>query len=532
MNEIELLARFRDEVPLGVSPRAEELFTSSLNPERPVVPVQHHSRVRRLRRPAMIFTPLAAAVAATVVVGTVVVGTVVVGTVLTGGSAPAGSPVLTAKLLADRAATAALAEPAVSPGQWVYLKQMWQTPTGHGDATSKGTQVQWQTADDRLTFLGGSAWMEAIPGPSALTYAQLSSLPADPAALDRYFAHLDYPEPGATQANKDVAAFFHIQGILEQYVTSPGLTAELYQALGDIPTVRVSTDARDIAGQPGVAFVLPATGQSERVEIILNATTYSYLGQASWGSVSGPTGTVATDVESGQAILRDVLVAAPGSTVPDSAPPAAAEQLAVRAAEAAGSQLITPGKPPVSTTPGQWIYRELTTGSRTEQVWATADDTEQASIVGASQGAGKLQVCARIAACASSVSWLVPAGPSMHALGQLATQSLLATLNRYQTGCADPAGDCNAVAVIAHELTGYVPAGGASPALFLALADVPGVTVQQLSGGYTALRFPFSSGITGILFSASTGKFAGYLTGSTETVITRQVPVSGPGILP
>jgi len=34
------------------------------------------------------------------------------------------------------------------------------------------------------------------------------------------------------------------------------------------------------------------------------------------------------------------------------------------------------------------------------------------------------------------------------------------------------------------------------------------------------------------LFSVSSGKFAGYLTGSTETVITRQVPVSGPGILP
>jgi hypothetical protein len=46
-----------------------------------------------------------------------------------------------------------------------------------------------------------------------------------------------------------------------------------------------------------------------------------------------------------------------------------------------------------------------------------------------------------------------------------------------------------------------------------------------------AFRFPFTDGITEILFNASTYQFAGYVRDGIETVITKEVTVSGPGSL-
>jgi hypothetical protein len=44
-----------------------------------------------------------------------------------------------------------------------------------------------------------------------------------------------------------------------------------------------------------------------------------------------------------------------------------------------------------------------------------------------------------------------------------------------------------------------------------------------------AFRFPFTAGVTEILLGASTYRFAGYVRGGIETVITKEVAVSGPG---
>jgi hypothetical protein len=291
MNEMDLLARFRDEVPPAISPQAEALFTTGMNSERPVIPASRPSRVQRSRRKAMMFTPIAAGLAAAAVAIAM----------LTGGSAPARPAVLTVKLLADRAAAAALIGPQVSAGQWVYLKEIWESPTGHDHAEQEITQVQWQTADGSKTYVGGNL-ITLTPSTAQLKYSQLSTLPASPAALDRYFERLEYPGTKATQANKDVAAFSAIEGILVRYVTPPGLTAELYRALADIPTVRVNPRVRDIAGRTGVAFVLPATAQSMILEIILNPTSYSFMAQAGWQ------GSQFTE----EAILQKALVTGPG----------------------------------------------------------------------------------------------------------------------------------------------------------------------------------------------------------------------------
>lgn len=81
--------------------------------------------------------------------------------------------------------------------------------------------------------------------------------------------------------------------------------------------------------------------------------------------------------------------------------------------------------------------------------------------------------------------------------------------------------------------TGYVNNGIAPPSTFLALADVPGVTVQRVTDvtgqADLAFRFPFTDGITEILFNASTYALVGYVRDGIETVITKEVPVTGPG---
>ncbi len=95
-------------------------------------------------------------------------------------------------------------------------------------------------------------------------------------------------------------------------------------------------------------------------------------------------------------------------------------------------------------------------------------------------------------------------------------------------------GDCNAVNVTANILAGYASYSGLTqPSFFLILADVPGVTVKRVTDvagqADVAFHFPFTDGITEILVSARTHRFAGYVRDGVETVITKEAPVAGAG---
>jgi hypothetical protein len=65
------------------------------------------------------------------------------------------------------------------------------------------------------------------------------------------------------------------------------------------------------------------------------------------------------------------------------------------------------------------------------------------------------------------------------------------------------------------------------------LAEIPGVTVQRVTDvtgqADIGFRFPFTDGITQILLNASTHQLTGYVRDGVETVITKEVTVSGPG---
>ena len=97
------------------------------------------------------------------------------------------------------------------------------------------------------------------------------------------------------------------------------------------------------------------------------------------------------------------------------------------------------------------------------------------------------------------------------------------------------AGDCNAVNAMTNMIAGYANRGGPHGNWFLMLADIPGVTVQRVTDvtgqSDLAFRFPFAGGVTEILLSASTHRFVGYVRDGIETVITKEVSVSGPGSL-
>ena len=67
------------------------------------------------------------------------------------------------------------------------------------------------------------------------------------------------------------------------------------------------------------------------------------------------------------------------------------------------------------------------------------------------------------------------------------------------------------------------------------LAEIPGVTVEHITDvagqADLALRFPFTDGVTEILFNASTYRLVGYVRNGTETVITKVAEVTGLGSL-
>ncbi len=411
------------------------------------------------------------------------------------------------------------------------------------------------TADGTLNYDAGSIGDPIYP------YDKLGSLPSDPAKLDAYFVSQD---PVKTD-NHSVVAFSQIEQMLFGMVLPPSLEAEMFHALALIPMVQVKDHVKDLAGRAGVAFVLPETKQSEQQEIILDASDYHLLAQGSWDDPSQP----APDSEI--AILKEYLVAELGSTQPSTTPPSPAELAAERIDFYQEHQY----KPPKvsNVTPGQWLYRDLRTDGQDRQVWATADDSAQAEYVN-----GTLQVCQRTEPCAASQQWLMPAGPSysliyppyphptkaqikqfmqnlkhhvkttspLQPVKPLPTlpeypRALLDKLNTYSTGCADVADDCNAVNVAANVLTGYGNYPSLNATWFYALADVPGVSVQQVTDAAgnqdIAFTFPAQDGVTAILvntrlLNAGTIQYEGYVRDGHQTLVLNQTLVSGPGVRP
>jgi hypothetical protein len=547
MNEMDELSRLRAEIPDRGAARAEEIFRAALIEElssserRLVSPPRNRFRLLRPKWHLAIAAPLALGLVAGVTVAVL----------------PSSPPVLTAQLLADRAAAAALTDPDVPAGQWIYVETE-NTFAGRRPAGVPSPMVQdgWMTADGTISDGAG------ISGNPIYPYDKLDSLPRDPAQLDAYFVSLD---PVKTD-NHSAVEFSQIDAMLFGMVLPPWLQAEMYRALALIPTIQVRQDVKDIAGRAGVAFLLPQTKQSEQQEIILDTSDYHLLAHADWDNLSQPSPTTET------AVLQEYPVAELGSTQPSTTPPSAAELAAEKIDFYEEYEYYTPKINHVA--PGQWLYRDLRIDGNDQEVWATADDSEQAAYVN-----GTLQVCHRTDPCAASEQWLMPVGPSFtliypqyprptkaelkqyrydlmhHKVPRPLRPSkpvklptlpeyprpLLDKLNAYSTGCADVAGDCNVVNVAADVLTGYGNYPYLDASWFLALADVPGVSLQHITDAAgqqdIAFTFPSQDGVTAILVNASLLnkgeiQYEGYVRNGHQTLVQHQALVSGPGVRP
>ena len=294
-------------------------------------------------RPRLVLTGLAAAAAAAAVSVALVAP----------GSTPAHPAAITARALAYRAAAAAAAQPAVAPGQWVYWDETTVSYSGEGSRQiiQKGSQTTyqvWTTADSTkaaailngslrylcpsqlipftcqtigqptltqirlaLTLGGGQADINKVP----ISYADLSSLPSNPLALDRYFGSLHGPGESAA-----LSEFQIIYDLLISYVMPPALTAELYRALGDVPGVTVNDHAVDAAGRTGIGFQIsipPTRGLYPDDQLILDPSTYEVMGYSSGFSlpVSNSSGfsLPGGDVKGiSTAVLTSSLVSGPG----------------------------------------------------------------------------------------------------------------------------------------------------------------------------------------------------------------------------
>jgi hypothetical protein len=337
MNDMNLLSEFRAEVPCTEnSPRAEDRILSAI--QSPQVTGGSRLGARPLHWPGSsrrgrlaVLAPLAAAVAAAAVTLTL----------LPGGGTNSPKP-LTAQLLADKAADAALARPAVHTGQWVYREYEWKmTLPGLGPQT--GTEPGWTPArggpgvflaqshatrsgkptparrPPLTTFFGTTSGSLAVGMEylqNVIPYSKLGTLPSDPAALENYLAHAGLNAPSPNTWDLAQSAFSQIQTMLCEYVLPPKLAAELFRALAYIPGISVRSDTTDITGRHGTAFVLttprgtglaPSPKDQVTQEMILNPADYTLI--AVQGSNTGSGGQVSiTQV----AILRQAYVSGIG----------------------------------------------------------------------------------------------------------------------------------------------------------------------------------------------------------------------------
>jgi hypothetical protein len=327
MDEMTLLEDFR----AAVAPPSEAVLARARARMTDGAPGLDHPGQRRLHWPRtrgkLVLTGLVGLAAATAAAVAVAL------TAAPGGEAShAGTVSPVVKEMAYRVAAAAATEPAVAPGQWVYWQEkapgedweIWTTADGTkaayvyqgkvafvpctGPQGERVASCQYIGQPHVEPVKAGGVAIGSLSGKMPVPYADLGSLPRDPAALVRYFAGLLTPGDGPAP----VRSFRVIEDLLITYVMPPGLTAELYRALGNIPGVTIDRHATDIAGRHGIGFkiALPAGQGAGFDELILNPETFALMGQQA--TVGHAAGAKAGQIVGGVAILKSALVSGPG----------------------------------------------------------------------------------------------------------------------------------------------------------------------------------------------------------------------------
>ena len=239
---------------------------------------------------------------------------------LTPASSPSssGNPArLTAKILADRAAAAALSGPAVTASQWIYRKSVVvATPA---NAASPVDVERWATADNTVAAAyidgqlevgpwrwpvtpSGNTMKKPVTKP-AMSYDSLSLLPSKPRAL---VALLGKTPVSRARAWRPGHAFELIGELFQSYLMPPEAAARIYHALGAITGVTAHEHAADVAGRHGTGFRFTGTGGTQ--EIIIDPRTHQFTGYQFLGDGRD----IHADGAWGVAILDLAFVSGPG----------------------------------------------------------------------------------------------------------------------------------------------------------------------------------------------------------------------------
>ena len=222
--------------------------------------------------------------------------------------------------LASQAVTAALADPDITPGQWVYRRNAVVAVPEQADRPV--VVERWFTADgtmgaayrDGRLEVGPWAWGVGPDGESRrgdlrephISYAALPSLPDDPGALVNLLANT--PVPRDDPAWNPGHAFEMIAGLFQLFLMPPAVTARVFRALAAIPEVTADSDAADPAGNPAAGFLLAGSPGGNQ-EILVSPQTHRFCGYQFLGDGRDIRG---SGYGWGIAVLRQELVSGPG----------------------------------------------------------------------------------------------------------------------------------------------------------------------------------------------------------------------------
>jgi len=332
VNELELVARLRDEVPLSTSTHVEHAVLSAIREPavdarlrpRSSAPLTTHARgrdgLRRLAPRPVLAAALALALGAGAAAGVAVSRNhppAYQQTQVIPWSGQAAAP-WPAKPSFGRARTEAelidyvtrVADMAPvrppSPHDWVVVKvEAARSSKGgggflFGPPDERQVSLQWSRVDGCAATstivvppnlppaktLTGSLTVSPkmcdqgdLAGWKSISYQYLNSLPTDPAALENVI--LANNPPGGYIPTRTAAIFDAIDNLLADgevwgAVIPPKLSAALYRILRELPGVRFESDT-DLAGRQGLGFYVVTEGYLKQ-ELVIDPLTYTYMG--------------------------------------------------------------------------------------------------------------------------------------------------------------------------------------------------------------------------------------------------------------
>jgi len=337
VNEIELLASLRDEVPLTASTRVESAVLTEIAASRQQAADggRRHRAPRPRRGPAFrpgfrpAFRPVIAGVLAAAVGAGAYAGVELSGIAGHGGAytvawsgRPAAQWPSTAHPSYGRAtsetqlityvtrAAAAMPGRAPKPDEWVAVKtESAHSAEGEGGylfgppdkrqidlawirgdqcasaslpsvpaTTAPGTTITGTLSVMTTGYYGPGCQGTTLGGWKSVTYSYLDSLPTAPAALEDVLAQNAGPD---FAGDRSQVIFQAIDGLLDAgetdgVVVPPKLSAALYRVLQQLPGVQFES-ATDLAGRQGLGFFMVLEGYY-KLELVIDPYTYTYMG--------------------------------------------------------------------------------------------------------------------------------------------------------------------------------------------------------------------------------------------------------------